>query len=298
MAPISPHSSFVYLVQNIPLWKEKVDVVSARIYMNRGGLQAEAPRALPHEEQDVVYYDHFIQEHLTDLVAEIVSGCNKLRRGNDALVAAQGFQRPKLSLAAATDYLSAEALQSVIAPRSTAAVSGRTLSTTTTTVSPEAPDHQSTFVAVNKELQFVQSLCQRAADQCLRRGACWKELKVIQQKLDEIRAQAITVAETLKLLENDQFHHSHLEPDPHSSNSSRTSWHNPQSSLCVVHHSGATTRGTRVSHATQRDLEETAFQGFCFSGLESPLNSHQAPLVTDAIEVDDDDNQDRIAWQI
>jgi len=368
--PISAHSSFVYLVENIPDWQKEVDVLAARTLTKNGEFKAEylrlvnqikprrkkspslasihtlddierptsehassigggpdsndlpsppdrieidpfeagnrylyaqarrkrkpgpsvrsgasGPQKFRNKNQVVVYYDSFVQEHLDALVKQLGSGRNNLRKGKNALVAAKGFQLPRLSRAAVRNYDSIEDIRSILTSRSNPALSIGKKSTTTS--QSNISDHESTFFQVDKELESIQSLCEVAAHQFLRDGDCQMEINTIKQKLGELLTRATTFAETLKVLDDQQ-----LEADDRSLVSDNTH-HDSDSSLSVDHSFIGTPK--LMAHtplAINHTLDDMKARGAFFSSPEIPLDSNA--LVADNIEVDDDSEQEDI----
>lgn len=376
--PMTAHSSFVYLVENIPDWQKEVDLLAERASVKNGEFRAEYTRLVnqiktrrkkspsiasihtlddlerptsehsspdgPAEAKDlpsppdrleidpleagnrhlyaqsrrkrktgpsvrsgasghqkfrtknqvVVYYDGFLQEHLDALVKQVGSGRNNLRKGKNALVAAQGFKLPSLSRAGAPGYSSIEDIRSTLTSRSTSALlTGKKLALT---VQPETTRHETAFLQVDKELESVQSLCEVAAHQFLRDGDCQTEMTTIKQKLRDILGRATTTADDLKKLAEEQASNvSNVETDtqPGTSDYSPLSTFPLEPSLTRPHK-----LNSQPSHAINSTLNDMTARGMFFSAPDISFGSTQAPIVADDIEVDDDSDQEDIMVDI
>lgn len=373
--PVSAHSSFVYLVENIPDWQKEVDILAERTYAKNGEFKAEylrlvnqikprrkkspslasihtlddldrptsehtaplvggtdsndlpsppdrveinpfeagnrylyaqarrkrkpgtsvrsgasGPQKFRNKNQVVVYYDSFVQDHLDALVKQLASGRNNLRKGKNALVAAKGFQLPRLSRAAVRNYDSIDDIRSILTARSNPALSAGKKSTLA--AQPNSSDHESTFFQVDKELESIQSLCEVAAHQFLRDGDCQTEINTIKQKLGELLTRATTFAETLKVLGDQQSQDSKLDADDRSLVSDN-SQHDSDSTLSIEHSLIGTPKlSAQPRFAISHTLDDMKARGAFFGNPEASLGSNA--LVADNIEVDDDSEQDDI----
>ncbi|KAK5049111.1 hypothetical protein LTR84_005534 [Exophiala bonariae] len=374
--PTSAHSSFVYLVENIPDWQKEVDVLAARTLAKNGEFKAEylrlvnqikprrrkspslasihtlddleqptsehvpsivggtdssdvpsppdrieidpleagnrhiyaqarrirkpgpsvrsgasGPLKIRNKNQVVVYYDSFVQERLDTLVKQLGSGRNNLRKGKNALVAAKGFQLPRLSRAAVRNYDSIDDIRSILASRSNPALPGGKKSTTAS--QSNTSDHESTFFQVDKELESIQSLCEVAAHQFLRDGDCQIEMITIKQKLGELLTRATSFAETLKVLDDQQLQQGAKLDADNRSLVSDNSHHDSDGSLSVDHSFLGTPK--LMAHkpfAINHTLDDMKARGAFFSGPDTSFGTNA--LVADNIEVDDDSEQEDI----
>ncbi|KEF55530.1 uncharacterized protein A1O9_08280 [Exophiala aquamarina CBS 119918] len=255
---------------------------------------ASGPPKSRAKNQVVVYYDGFLQEHLDALVKQVGSGRNNLRKGKNALVAAQGFKLPSLTRPTAPGYTSIEDIRSTLTSRSTPGLlAGKKLALT---VQPDTPDHETAFLRVDKELESVQSLCEVAAHQFLRDGDCQTEMASIKQKLRDILGRATATAEDLKKLADEQSSHiSNVQGDtqhgasdysPPSTFALEPSWAHPHK------------LNSQPPHAINNTLNDMTARGMFFSAPDISFGSPQAPIVADDIEVDDESDQEDILVDI
>lgn len=257
---------------------------------------ASGPQKFRNKNQVVVYYDGCVQERLDALVKQLGSGRNNLRKGKNALVAAKGFQLPKLGRGAIRGYDSIEDIRSILTSRSTPLLpSGKKA---TSTVQSDTPDHEVTFFQIDKALESVQSLCEVAAHQFLRDGDCQTEMNTIKQKLGEILTRATTTAEVLKTLADDQLQTSKLDADDRSLVSG-ISQHDSDSIVSVEpSFTGIPKINAHTPFGITHTLDDMKARGAFFGGPEISSGSHQGPLVADDIEVDDDSDQEDIMVDI
>ncbi|RVX74179.1 hypothetical protein B0A52_02011 [Exophiala mesophila] len=355
---MSAHSSFVYLVENIPHWQREVNTLAYRAHVkntefvaeyarlvnqirpkrkktpslasiNNGDEKANArpesvssssssldrveidpfeagnkylyaqarrkrkpgsvirsaasgPQKFRNKNQVVVYYDGFMQEHLDALVRLVGNGRNNLRKGKNSLVAARGFQLPRLTRALVRDFSTMDDSKS----RSTSALPGK--QKTESSSEQEATNHETTFLQVDKELESIQSLCEVAAHQFLRDGDCQTEMDTLKQKLKDLHVRVKSTAEVLSKFEATQQSQSEaldlsFSDFPRGSESDATLSTRP--SLDVLHTPklGAGSL-PGMSHSLGHKLSRPGF----FSAPD--IVSHEEPplLVADDIEVDDD----------
>ncbi|EXJ84336.1 hypothetical protein A1O3_05003 [Capronia epimyces CBS 606.96] len=259
---------------------------------------ASGPQKFRNKNQVIVYYDAYLQEQLDAMVKSIGVGRNNLRKGKNALVAAKGFSLSTLSTRPGRGYPSLDNVRgSSTRSRSTSLLVSEKKPTESTTK--PAPDDETAFFLVDKDLESVQSLCETAAHQFLRDGDCSTELDVIRQKLDAVLAQATTMAESLKNLR---------QGNPQGSEADQVNWDSFQScgdsdatlstqpSLDVLHTPKIGATMDRSHLAISHTLEDMKSQGAFFS---APVMSYGNPgLMTDNIEVDDASDQSSIVVDI
>lgn len=138
----------------------------------------------------IVYYDGQIQKEFEQLVRNIGTGRNLLRKGKMAARAAALTELDSSSESDASDE-DVDDIKSKIQYRRRAGLSSmrsrpNTRSQSATTTNNSTPE--ALFEAADKGLEQAQALCERAAHQSLREGDCRKELdgmrKHFQQVLD------------------------------------------------------------------------------------------------------------------
>lgn len=371
--PTDAHSSFIYLVDNIPVWKSKVDALSDHAAKKTAEFAAEygrivnqtrpprrkspsmtsihtmddktaqgsaagssaadaglsSPRRVEinpleagnrylcalarrkrksgnsirssasgppksrNKNQAVIHYDGYLQEQLDSLVKSIGLGRNQLRKGKNALAAARGFRLPTLALRCGHDYPSLDDIRSTIMSQRT-----RTLGKPHGAPGQPAPDSDTAFLQVDKELEVIQSLCETAAHQFLRDGDCEGEFDNIRQKLDAVLAGASTAAESVKKLQ--QQTQETGTPDgpldfdnvPSCTDSDTTL--SSQSSLDFLQTPKFGASMDPNNTTIQHTLLEMKSRGAYFGApVISNLQDH-ADLATDTIEVDDSSDQGSI----
>lgn len=261
---------------------------------------ASGPQKFRNKNHVIVYYDGYLQEQLDSMVKMVGVARNNLRKGKAALAAARGFRLSTLTTRVSHGHPTLEDIRSTIASRNTSALlSGRKYHTS---AGQPAPDEETAFLQVDKQLESIQSLCETAAHQFLRDGDCKSELDNVQQKFDAVLAQAIQFAESLKKSQETQDS-SNVEMDHPNSDSSHGSTDSDgtlstQPSLDVLRtpKMGATSDPSPliINHPLESMKSRPAFM--TAPGISADNNN--PALVADNIEVDDASDQDSIVVDI
>jgi hypothetical protein len=134
---------------------------------------ADGPQVIRTRHSVVVHYDGHTQRELEQVVRDIGSARNNIRKGKMT----QLMKKPNLALEMFSKRISLrEASRSIVAPSdarpSVLASMGRSRNV----------QKESSFDFADKQLESAQSLCEAAAHQFLRSGDCSTELENIQQK--------------------------------------------------------------------------------------------------------------------
>lgn len=223
----------------------------------------------------IIYYDSHIQMELDKLVKAFGAARNNLRKGKLSYNAAKGFMLPALSRR--YDNLGPNNL-SKSAPCLAKASSDSSPSSTT-----ELAGGDAVFAKLDKEIEQVQTLCETAAHQVIREGDIQAELSESASKLEVIFAMAQSALEMLKA-EKQKISEDEAQAAEDIPVSDTTS---TQSPLCGKPPIGVIGTTHKTLPALAESLE---------SSKRPPLSATNsapvAPLLTDAIEVDDDEGDE------
>jgi hypothetical protein len=146
----------------------------------------------------IVYYDGQIQKEFEQLVRNIGTGRNLLRKGRMAAKAEALAELASSSESDASEDEDVDNIRAKIQFRRRAGLSSMRSRPTTrgqSTASPSTSTPESLFESADKDLEQAQALCERAAHQSLREGDCRKELSGMRKHFQQVHdLAAIQVA--------------------------------------------------------------------------------------------------------
>lgn len=227
------------------------------------------PRTHRSKQMVVIYYDSHIQTELDKLVKGFGAARNTLRKGKNAYTAAKGFALPSLS----RRYENLDNLVPNMISRTHTRLS-KASSEALVTATVHSGKGDEAFGTTDKELEQIQSLCETAAHQAIRDGDCKVELREAESKLDVLLAMAESALHMLK-----------AEEDRAGEEAGVSEANSTQSTLCEKPSLEAMSKVHKIlppviDHSESRTRPP----------LPITVSAPSAPLSTDAIEVDDDDD--------
>jgi hypothetical protein len=168
---------------------------------------ADGPQVIRIRHNVVIHYDGHTQKELEQVVRDIGSARNNIRKGKMT----QLMKRPNLALDMFSKRISLRE-----ASRSLGAGSDGTRPSAMATIRSRNVHKETSFDFADKQLELAQSLCEAAAHQFLRCGDCSTELENIQQKFKLVLETAESEVERLveeKKLEEKKLEEKKLEEE-------------------------------------------------------------------------------------
>lgn len=231
---------------------------------------ASGVRNVRNRKMVVIYYDSHIQSELDKLVRALGAARNNLRKGKNAYIVSKGFSLPTLS----RRY----DITNRVATTGTKPSLQSTKAQSDTVLSSNSPSIETSFITIDKDLEAIQSLCESAAHQAIRDGDCSNDLNEALVKLDAILASVVPILQIVKAETESLSSTEYRNGGLNVSNNAST-----QSTLCEQTSAEVLTR--KISNnVVPSDLPKK---------LSLPMiPTAPQPLATDAIEVDDDEDDE------
>ncbi|KAK4946836.1 hypothetical protein LTR10_014339 [Elasticomyces elasticus] len=316
------HSSFVYLLDNLPVWKTTITSLSAYAAQKNSEFVNEYSQLVnqirPKRQKSASLTSiHTNDEDVPSLPNRVE--INPLEAGNRYLYAqatkkrkpgtsvrsgASGPQkfRNKNQVIVYYDASLQEQLDSMVKLIGVGRNNLRKGKKVVDRPQTPVPDDESSFLLVDRELESIQSLCEIAAHQFLRDGDCSTELNSILQKLDAVLVQSTKTAESLKKFTDQQNETAQEETDSDVCTlvSDTTQSDTTLSSQSFLNRGPYIRSGLcKDSGPTllNRTLEDMKAHELSLSAPE--ISDNNAPgLLSDNIEVDDASDQSSIVVDI
>lgn len=234
------------------------------------------PRNIPRKQMVVIYYDSHIQCELDKLVKAFGSARNNVRKGKNAYTVSKGFAS-----------ILGKRYDSNFVPNP---LSKAQRNATKPDFEFDLPSHNdltsidAAFAQTDKELDAIQTYAETAAHQMLRNGDCKSDLASALQKLDSL---LVLAQSTLDKLRTEKASEAELENDATYVRNGSDHM-SVQSTLCEKPSTDALYLQSKLLSPILSKLEDTM-------PSSSPPKVHMAtpvPLVADAIEVDEGEDDD------
>lgn len=200
--PVSPMKRKTVSVESIRDLDDILDAskspVQALQSQRRNDITSASPSTMARNRSRammiIVYYDGQIQKEFEQLVRNIGTGRNLLRKGKMAARAA-ALAELESSSSDASDNEDMDDIRSKIQYRRRAGLSSmraRPSARTQNNATSNNSTPESLFEAADKKLEDAQALCERAAHQSLREGDCRKELDGMRKHFQHVLDSATT----------------------------------------------------------------------------------------------------------